>query len=213
MKNKIMNFISENIKKAVEMIEKRRPLHREQEAFTAKPMIYNTPPEQYAAKELAEITNRHNELKVMRNGIAAAVRAMKTNTYTALYPDARQIMNQKAQSDIWILEKGFVFTPAELANIRKDYINPANPVMLRVIERYAKEHFPKNAKEFEFETVDAEKYIKALDALVQLADEAFEDAYGPAADTLEGFINLATGEPDVEKFIEWANTEKDSEKE
>lgn len=209
MNARLVNWISQNIKKAVEITEKKKPLQRELDEFLARPVGKYTTPEKYWDKEYSGIMKRMDALKLEKMQFESAAQAMKNQIHASLYPNVRQIMTQKAKDDIWILGNGLVFTPAELAHMRADYIGSSNPVMLRMIERYAKEHFPKSVKEFAFETEDAEKYIRAFDTLAQLANEAFEDAYGPAAAALEGFVSLATGEPDAEKFIEWANAEKE----
>lgn len=125
----------------------------------------------------------------------------------AAFPSGENIKGEESKNDIWILERKYIKFPEELDEMRRKYLAPMNPTMLRVIERYAAESFPENADEFAFDT-DVKRCLELQRALVKLAKEAFADPQSSAADVVENIIDPVTERSDVEMFIRWAESEK-----
>lgn len=203
MNQTILNIIGNAIEKAVKGIEEKSILLREREQLEAQPVPAYITFEQLHGKKHASILAQIQAAEMTAN-LTNETKAVRSIANSAIFPNARHISTPEAKNNIWLLEHGLIFTPGELAHMRTDYTAPVNPVMLRLIERYAKEHFPKNVKEFAFENDDAEKYIRAVDTLAQLAHDAI-DGNGLAAAKLEDFIDPATGKADAESFIKWVN--------
>lgn len=174
------------------------------EQLAAQPVPAYLTFEQLHGKKHASILAQIQTAEMTAN-LTNDAKAVRSVANSAIYPNARHISTPEAKNNIWLLEHGLIFTPGELAHMRTDYTDPVNPVMLRLIERYAKEHFPKNGKEFAFENDDADKYIRAVDTLAQLAQEAINDVNGEQAAKIKEFIDPATGKADAESFIKWAN--------
>lgn len=203
MNQNILKIIDNAIEKAVNGIAKKAALLCDLEQLAAQPVPAFLTFEQLHGKKQSSILAQIQAAETMAN-LTNETRAVRSIANSAIYPNARHISTPEAKNNIWLLEHGLIFTPGELAHMRTDYTDPVNPVMLRLIERYAKEHFPKNVKEFAFENDDADKYIRAIDTLAQLAQDAI-NGNGAAAAKLEEFIDLATGKADAESFVKWAN--------
>ena len=135
--------------------------------------------------------------------------AVRDSVAKAAFPSGENIKDESVKNDIWILTEKYIKYAEELEELRRKYSSPVNPVMLRVIERYAAENFPEKAAGFAFET-DVRRCLSLWAALVQLANEAFEDAYGPAAAALEGFMDPVTESANVEAFTRWAENQKEN---
>ena len=145
-----------------------------------------------------------------KSAFKAHSEAVRDSVVKSAFPSGENIKEASVKDDIWILTEKYIKYPEELEELRRKYSAPTTPVMLRVIERYAAENFPEKAADFAFET-DVQRCLNLYAALVQLADEAFEDAYGTAADTLEGFSDPITESADIEAFTSWAERHKEAE--
>ena len=210
MNGKIVKIFENVIEKVVAGLEKKRPLDSRLSQLMQRPTAPCTTPEKMFEKEYNGIMAQIQGLTtgILLSVVNSAKDTVRRTVHSKLYPQGAKLTLPGTKMDIWILEKGLIYSVKELAYMKTRYETENNPAILRMIERYAKEHFPENAKEFAVEVEDADCYILAIKKLEEMAQNAFADPNGHEAEMLEKFVNNESGKADGEGFIKWANGEK-----
>ena len=210
MNKELVKNFETMIERVVVGLEKKRGLDNQLSQLMQRPVHPCTTPEKAFEKEYNGIMAQLQGLTtgVLMQVVNSTRDAVCRTVHSKLYPQGAKLTLPGVKMDIWILENGLIYTVKELAHMKAKYEIEANPAILRFIERYAKEHFPKSAKEFAVEVEDADMYILAIETLVKMSQDAFADPNGHEAVTLENFVNRETGKADGEGFIKWVNNEK-----
>ena len=210
MNRKLVKTFENVIERVVAGLERKRALNNQLAQLMQRPVNPYTSPEMAFEKEYNGIMAQLQGLNtgVLVSVVDCARDTVRRTVHSELYPQGTKLTLPGVKMDIWLLEKGLIYTSKELAHMKSKYENETNPAMLRLIERYAKEHFPKNAGGFATDVEDADEYIQAIETLVQMSRDAFAAPDGSDAMLLEGFVNPETGKADGERFIEWVKAEK-----